>query len=158
MWWIGQALTKRLWNRLELESLDRTPITLSDKVVLTEDIQRVLQRPTGHSEYASITHTGSASFTAVPPGELWHLDGFSLEKSGGTFTFSYVFLSRQDTTGTIKNLALDRTSSKTIYDTGIIGHAMYQMPPGSKIAVYVDSHSVNGNLQLSIHYRKETLF
>lgn len=158
MWKIGQAVTKRLWNRLELETMDRAPITLDDKVVLVEDIQRVLQRGMSYREYVSVTGIGVKSTTPVPSKDLWHLDGFSLTKSGGTFTFGNIGIARKDIDGVIRVIYLSRSTGLTTYDTGIIGTSSYEMPPGSYIVATVDSHSANGNIDCIVHYRKETLY
>ena len=157
MWKIGTAITKRLWNRYELETLDKAHVTLSDQVVMVEDMQRVIQRYRAENYDVSVTGTGTVSYDPVPAQRLWHIDAISFEVISGTFTFGDVLLGRKDpVTSQFNNIAIDTVAAKTRF--GYVFPYPMDFPHGSKFSITCDGFTGSGALRLFIHYKDEIFF
>ena len=156
MWRIGQAITKKLWNRFELESLDRTKLTLSDQIYLVENVDKVLRVPTSRADTISVTGNGALVFPAVPADEQWTLEGLNLQLMSGGFTFEDVRLYRTNEHGQPIQMILNRTAGKSDYQQ--LMSIPYAMPRGSYIGVDITGYAVAGTLRCVLHYQKETLF
>lgn len=148
-----------IWSRLYGRfTLEPNPVTgsragLWPTIQPVTDADRLLRAPTLRREVVQATGVGSLKMVTVPDGERWGVSFTRAVKASGTFTHNeFIVVDPAGNTMLINPYTATAGSELKEWATEMV------LDQGWSLNVNIDTHSVNGNLQMDLLYELEQAF